>query len=244
MFSSDNYFLKSLFRGIKRVKGDSQVQKLPITILSRIFKKINFNSSFESSFWAACLTAFYGMFCKSNLMSTTAAKSSSEKQLTKSDFSFFTWGVLVHVRWSKTIQFRDKVVQIPFSTIPYSPLCPVCAISRAFLFTRHCDDSAQAFSWISTGPPDFRVLTYAQFVKHLRYCLRSIGLDPSQYGGHSFRCGGASLAYQAGLPVEAIKLLGDWKSDPVLLYLTVPLNICLVSNNCITKYVLSNFCFP
>ena len=59
----------------------------------------------------------------------------------------------------------------------------------------------------------------------LRYCLRSIGLDPFEYGGHSFRCGGASLAYQAGLPVEAIKLLGDWKSDAVLLYLTVPLNM-------------------
>ena len=243
---TDNYFLKSLFRGIKQVKGDSQVQKLPITvdILSRIFEMINFNSSFESSFWTACLTAFYGMFRKSNLMPTTAAKFSSEKQLTKSNFSFFTWGVLVHVRWSKTIQFRDKVVQIPFSTIPYSPLCPVRAISRAFPFTRHCDVSAQAFSWISTGPTDFRVLTYAQFIKHLRYCLRSIGLDPSEYGGHSFRRGGASLAYQAGLPVEAIKLLGDWKSDAVLLYLTVPLNMRLVSNNCITKYVLSNFCFP
>ena len=49
---TDNYFVKSLFRGIKRVKGDSQVQKLPITIdiLIRIFKMINFNSSFESSF--------------------------------------------------------------------------------------------------------------------------------------------------------------------------------------------------
>ena len=94
------------------------------------------------------------------------------------------------------------------------------------------------------GPTNFKVLTYAQFIKHLRYCLRSIGLDPSVYAGHSFRRGGASLAYQAGLPVQAIKLLGNWKSDAVLLYLTVPLNMGLKSNNCITKYVLSNFCLP
>ena len=65
---TDNYFVKSLFRGIKRVKGDSQVQNLLITIdiVLRIFKMINSNSSFESSFWVACLTAFYGMFSKSN----------------------------------------------------------------------------------------------------------------------------------------------------------------------------------
>ena len=58
---TDNY---SLFRGIKRVKGDSPVQKLPINIdiLLRILKMINFNSGFESSFWAACLIAFYGIF--------------------------------------------------------------------------------------------------------------------------------------------------------------------------------------
>ena len=136
------------------------------------------------------------------------------------------------------------MVQIPFSSIPDSPLCPVRALLRAFSFTRYCADSVQAFSWINTGPTDFKVLTYAQFIKHLRYCLRSIELDTSVYAGHSFRRGGASLAYQAGQPVEAIKLLGDWKSDAVLLYLTVPLNMRLESNNCITKYVLSNFCLP
>ena len=63
---------------------------LNIDILLRIFKMINFNSSFESSFLAACPTAFYGMFCILNLMPTPAAKFSSEKQLTKLDLSCFT----------------------------------------------------------------------------------------------------------------------------------------------------------
>ena len=62
---------------------------------------------------------------------------------------------------------------------------------------------------LTRGPTDFKVLTCTHFIKHLRYCLRSIGLDTSVYTGHSFRRGGASLAYQAGLPVEAIKLLRD-----------------------------------
>ena len=56
----DIHFLNSLFRGIGRVKGDSHVQKLPITVdlLFRLFKLIDLKSSFHSSFWAICLTAF------------------------------------------------------------------------------------------------------------------------------------------------------------------------------------------
>ena len=41
----------------------------------------------------------------------------------------------------------------------------------------------------------------------------------------------ASFAFQSGVPVQLIKMLGDWKSDSVLLYLTVPLSIRLQSIN-------------
>ena len=59
----------------------------------------------------------------------------------------------------------------------------------------------------------------------LRACLNQCGLAGMDFGSHSFRRGGASLAFQVGIPVELIKILGDWKSDAVLLYLTVPLDI-------------------
>ena len=39
--------------------------------------------------------------------------------------------------------------------------------------------------------------------------------------------GGASHAFQSGVPVELIKILGDWKSDAVFMYLTVPLKVRL-----------------
>ena len=43
----------------------------------------------------------------------------------------------------------------------------------------------------------------------LRAFLCQLGIDASQYAGHSFKRGGASFAHQAGLPVDMIKLLGD-----------------------------------
>ena len=40
--------------------------------------------------------------------------------------------------------------------------------------------------------------------------------------------------------MELIKILGDWHSDAVLLYLTVPLTIRLQSVNLLAKAIISN----
>ena len=168
----------------------------------------------------------------------SARKFSSVPQFCKSDFQCFDWGVLIHVKWSKTIQFRDRKVCIPFSYIPNSHLCPVKAILHAFSFTRSSSDSAQAFAFLDVASGCISTFTYPTFLSHLRTCLWYIGINPKLYAGHSFRRGGASFAYEAGIPIDMIKLIGDWKSDAVLLYLTVPLKMRLHSNNILTKHIL------
>jgi len=47
-------------------------------------------------------------------------------------------------------------------------------------------------------------------------------MDPSQLSGHSFRSGGATLAFQAQIPAELIKRLGDWQSDAYRSYIHIP----------------------
>ena len=47
----------------------------------------------------------------------------------------------------------------------------------------------------------------------LHDALNASGLPDKEYGTHSFRRGGASYAFQAGIPLELIKILGDWKSN-------------------------------
>jgi len=49
------------------------------------------------------------------------------------------------------------------------------------------------------------------------------GLDPTRISGHSLRAGGATLAFQADLPEELIKRLGDWRSDAFRLYIHIPI---------------------
>ena len=78
------------------------------------------------------------------------------------------------------------------------------------------------------------------FLLKLRSVLRSLDLPASDYASHSFRRGGASFAFQTGIPLELIKILGDWLLGAVLLYLTVPLTITLQSVNLFAKAIISH----
>ena len=239
----DNWPLKSLLTGIKRAIGMPPNQKLPITpsLLLRLHATLNFTKSFDSSFWAICLVAFYGLFRKSHLLPMSAQKFDSSKQLTKSDFKFFPWGTLITIRWSKTIQFRERVVDIPLPCIPGSKLCPTTAVIHAFHFTNSTAANSQAFAWYDNSlSPKTHIFTYNLFISKLRDHLTSMGINPQSYAGHSFRRGGASFAYQSGVPLELIKALGDWRSDTILIYLTMPLSIRLRSANMLCKSILTH----
>ncbi len=224
---SGNWYISSLLTGIKRLLGNERQQKLPITpaLLLRIYRVLNPAYSVDASFWAICLVAFYGMFRKSHLLVKGLNRFDAARQFLKSDFRFLPWGIIVLVRWSKTIQFRERCVSIPLPRLPGSPLCPVSAILHAFSFTCAAPPYSQAFCWVHPQTVRFQAFTYPFFMSKLKGVLGRIGVDSSSYGSHSFRRGGASFAFESGVPIELIKVMGDWKSDAVLLYLTVPLNL-------------------
>ena len=55
-------------------------------------------------------------------------------------------------------------------------------------------------------------LNYSRARDDLLTCLNPLVLDPSKYGGHSFRHGAASQAAGAGVPDRLLKRHGLWKS--------------------------------
>ena len=214
-----NWYVSSILKGVRRVKGDASKQKLPITldILGKIFTKIDLFCSLDRTFWAACLVAFYSFFRKSNLLIPALEVFDPSRHLCASDAKFISDGVILSVRWSKVIQFRERNLQIPLPHIPNSAFCPSNALLGMFI---ECPPPS--------GPvPLFRYkenfsclpLTQALFTKRLHEVLQSLGFPPDKYSNHSFRRGGASFALNCGLPVDLIKLQGDWKSNACERYL-------------------------
>ena len=71
--------------------------------------------------------------------------------------------------------------------------------------------------------------TCGSFVSTVQIHLTSLGFDPKLFARNSFPRGGASFTYQAGVSIKLIKALGNWRSDTILIYLTMPLTIFIFS---------------
>jgi hypothetical protein len=112
----DNYELAMVKRGIKREKGVPPKQKEPITlaILARVHATLDLSSPFDLAFWACCLLGFFVFLRKSTLLPASPSVR-ADKRLSRGDvidFSFESFSLLV--RFSKVIQFGQKVLSIPY----------------------------------------------------------------------------------------------------------------------------------
>ena len=145
---------------------------------------------------------------------------SPNKHLSHSDFHFTTWGLIVSVKWSKVLQFRERTLLIPLVSIPSHALCPVQALREFF---EMCPAPASSPAFVIPTATGLRSLSYSSFTKHLKDLLRLAGFSPNNYSGHSFRRGGATYASSLGISHELIQLQGDWASTAYLEYLARPL---------------------
>ena len=212
-----------LMRGIKRLNGQKVSQKLPITpaVLYKLQRQLNLSCSLDATFWAACLVAFFSFFRKTNLLPPTTAAFDPQRHLRNCDVRLYPWGIILVVRWSKTIQYRNRTLLVPVPKIAHSSLCPWSAVTHAFKLagvyqsTRH--SAEPAFTYLDGGA--LKALTYSTFTNKLKQTLDKCGFSSSHFSGHSFRRGGATFALNCGVPGDYIKLQGDWKSTAYERYL-------------------------
>lgn len=90
------------------------------------------------------------------------------------------------------------------------------AVLKHFELTPHAPVNGPAFVVKPAAP--HHPLTTPVFIRAVKAALSAKGHDQREYAGHSFRRGGASFAYQSGVPLHSIKQLGDWQSESYSLY--------------------------
>ena len=62
-------------------------------------------------------------------------------------------------------------------------------------------------------------LLYRQLQEKIKVLIIETGRDPALYASHSFRRGGCTWAFKAGVPTNLIQHHGDWLSDCYKKYL-------------------------
>lgn len=123
---SDSFLVRSTLLGAKRLLGNTQFSSDPLLPrqLIKIMGTLNFQNSNDLVFWCAIVLAFRGLLRKSLICK-------GENNLLRSDIQSFPWGIINSIRKSKTIQFKDRVHQVPIAQVG-GPLCAVTHLQKMY----------------------------------------------------------------------------------------------------------------
>lgn len=236
---NDSFELSLLYKGLSRQKLHCVKQVLPITpsILVSFLKFLDMKSPLDITLWCCFVLAFFLFARKSNMVPPSVKSFDNRKHLQRKNLILKPWGLLICFKWSKTLQFGERKLIIPISAIPGSPLCPALAFSKMCSLIP-APLSSPAFVVPANG--QLQTLTYSSYTGHLRHLLALAGHAPERYSGHSFRRGGATAAFKAGVPAELVRLHGDWHSDAYLRYLTIDLDQKLLVSTKIANFIHIN----
>lgn len=116
-------------KALHRILGDSVRVKEEIlpNELAEMKQHVVLSDFMELSVWLGILFIYRTLLRKSHIF----LGEFNRNLLRRSDIEFFSWGIVVHVSKSKTIQFAERKVTIPVSR-DNGPLCLVTALRDYF----------------------------------------------------------------------------------------------------------------
>ena len=200
-----------------------QAQPMTPEILLDLVLYLDLTKRRDLALWGVLVVGFFTFFHKSNLIPDKAESFSASKQLSQSAVTFEDDIAVLHVTWSKTIQYKQRVVEVPLFPIEGSPLCPVTTL-KALLQLK--DKSTGPLFSVKKGT----AWTYYMFQKRFKALMKKAGYDSSAFSSHSLRRGGSLWAFRSGVLDSLIQVQGDWTSDSYKRYFSFAIEVRAVVN--------------
>ena len=197
---SSSFIIQSTMKGAKRLLGCETVQAPPLNPqdMVKLFKVLNLNKFEDLQLWCAITIAYRCLLRVSHI-------TESPHTIRKQDIVFTDSGVDIHIRSSKTVQFKERAQLIPVVRAN-SVLCPVSYLQMYL-------------SRANLAPTDYLFpYSYNRFASLFKGLCQLGGLE-GNYTTHSMRRGSATFL-SSFLPLHDVKVYGDWKSWAVLLYIS------------------------
>ena len=197
-------------KGIRRVLGDSSNSAVPISVmdLRQIYAILDLTKTEDLAFWLSLIMGFRSLLRKSNLFEDGMA-------IRVCDISYHNWGVMLSVHRTKTICFGERVLEIPLAVIPSSIFCVKFYALCLMSMVNYPTHQSHLLTYVR-GNQNYKC-TYQWFSNKLSSACKVLGLN--MYTSHSLRRGGVTALANAQVPLHDVKVIGDWKSLSVLLYL-------------------------
>ena len=211
----DTLGLQWILGGVKRLKGDvvtSSTGLYPENLLAmKAF--LNLGNIVDLVFWVACLIMLRTLLRGSNVLDSGFC-------MKFDDVKVLDWGVVFTIGRTKTIQFKQRVLEIPVAKVIGHELCMVKYLVLLLKYSG-TGPGLPLLGWLEKGK--FVPAKYDWFMKKLKSLCGKLNLE-GKFGTHSFRHGGASTLSMLGMDLPGISKRGDWKSLCVLRYVNRPLS--------------------
>uniref|UniRef100_A0A1X7TEY2 Tyr recombinase domain-containing protein n=1 Tax=Amphimedon queenslandica TaxID=400682 RepID=A0A1X7TEY2_AMPQE len=203
-------FIKMTLAGLQRNLAKPKTKKEPVTpeMLREMIESLGLRPSLsEVRTVAIAVTAFHGFFRFDEVVRIRCC-----------DVKFGVDHMAIKVLSSKTDQYRqgDEVV-IARADSPHT--CPVARLEQYYSMAgiNHFSTERLFRAIVKTKEGEkLRTsgsISYTRVREILLEKLRSLGYEPSEFGTHNFRAGGATTAANQGVPDRLFKRHGRWKSE-------------------------------
>jgi integrase len=195
--------VKSVLRGLRRVKGTAQRQATPLLKEDLILALDATGEGLRDlRDRALLLIGFAGGFRRSELVALNCGDVERVRQ-----------GMILTLRRSKTDQTGEgRKIGIPLARGRW---CPVGVLEQ-WLATSGIMEGALFWPIDRHGQIGARPLSGEAVCLIVKERVRAVGIDPSGYSGHSLRAGLATSAAQAGVPSWKIRQQTGHASDAML----------------------------
>jgi hypothetical protein len=190
-------------KGLNNYFGTAEITqpKTAITIadLITIYSHIDFTHFEDVRDWCAYVFAFFGVLRISEYINPN---------FTYQCVKAHDWGICLTIPYSKTCLTPAQVKLARRGDV----LCPLAAWCAYYNFTsRLLRVPTMVFFRQSVNRSE--PLNKISFMSRFKLLVSNVlHKDPSDYAGHSFRRGGTTALFLAGVPESAIALHGRWKS--------------------------------
>lgn len=137
----------------------------------------------------------------------------------RSDVEFTDDFAVITVHSSKTRKKGDDPLRIPVRRISNYKFCLYSRLVEHFRQFPVGGDSPIVLKPTRYG---LKPLMYREVLEFLKAGAGHLGIDAKRVGLHSLQRSGAMHLYTLGVPLNDIRLVGDWRSLAVLVYLSAP----------------------
>jgi len=185
------------------VKATPASYKLPLSVqqLPAVCARLDPNDVTDAQTKAVILSCFFCLLRISNVTVPHATGWDPAKALLRRDISFYPDGCVLRFRWSKTIQFHEKTLDITLPKIHCASIWPTRAILRFLFLARQLPEPTPAFAIQGV---DGRIHPNTQTAMRQKFqaLCTAVGLSPADFNTHSLRRSGACFLLANGVRSE------------------------------------------